>query len=85
MENPSTPIKWHQILSEVVSLEKSIAEMAAECIKVKRLRDLQKSFIIQTGSSSWEDAKAEYPTHTTPEALDEFLCVAFSPKTPPPR
>ena len=56
MENPSTPIKWNQILSEVLSLEKSIAEMSAECIKVKRRRDLQKSFIIQMGSSSREDA-----------------------------
>ena len=75
----------HQILCEVMSKDKSIPEMTAECIKVKRMRDLQQSFILQTGSSSWEEATLKYPAHTTPEALDEFLCVAFQPKSPAPR
>lgn len=75
----------HQLLGEVVSKEKSIAEMVAECVKVKRLRDVQHTFVIQTGSSSWEEASQKYPTYTTPEAFDEFLGVTFSPKTPTPR
>ena len=75
----------HQLLCEVVSEEKSIPEMTAECIKIKRMRDVQQSFILQTGSSSWEEATLKYPAHTTPEALDEFLCVAFQPKSPAPR
>ena len=68
----------HQVLCEVMSKDKSIPEMTAECIKVKRMRDLQQSFILQ---SSWEEATSKYPAHTTPEALDEFLCVAFQPKS----
>ena len=76
---------FHQLLSEVASTEKSVAEMTAECVKVKRLRDVQQSFMLQTGSSSWEEATSKYPSHTTPEALDEFLCVACSPKSPTPR
>jgi len=77
----------HQLLCEVVSEEKSIPEMTAECIKIKRMCDVQQSFILQTGSSSWEEATLKYPAHTTPdlEALDEFLCVAFQPKSPAPR
>ena len=72
----------HQLLGEVARQEKSITEMAAECVKVKRLRDLHHSFMLQMGSSSWEEATTKYPGHTTPEALDEFLCVPFSPKSP---
>ena len=75
----------HELLCEVASQEKTISEMTAECVKVKRLRDLQHTFVVQTGSESWEEAKQKYPTHTTPEALDEFLCVSFNPKTPTPR
>ena len=75
----------YQLLCEVVAQDKSISEMTTECIKIKRMRDVQQSFIIQTGSSSWEEATMNYPAHTTPEALDEFLCVAFQPKSPAPR
>ena len=75
----------HQLLCEVASQEKSIAEMTAECVKVKRLRDLQQSFMLQTGSSSWEEATSKYPAHTTPEALDEFACISFPSKSPTPR
>jgi len=75
----------HQLLCEVVSEEKSIPEMTAECIRIKRMRDVQQSFILQTGSSSWEAATLKYPAHTTPEVLDEFLCIAFQPKSPAPR
>ena len=75
----------HELLCEVASQEKTISEMTAECVKVKRLRDLQHTFVVQTGSESWEEAKQKYPTHTTPEALDELLCVSFNPKTPTPR
>ena len=75
----------HELLCEVASKEKTISELMAECVKVKRLRDLQHAFVVQTGSESWEEAKQKYPSHATPEALDEFLCVSFNPKTPTPR
>lgn len=75
----------HELLCEVASQEKTISELTAECVKVKRLRDLQHAFVVQTGSESWEEAKQKCPSHTTPEALDEFLCVSFNPKAPTPR
>ena len=75
----------HELLCEVASKEKTISELTAECVKVKRLRDLQHAFVVQTGSQSWEEAKQKCPSHTTPEALDEFLCVSFNPKAPTPR
>ena len=75
----------HELLCEVASKEKMISELTAECVKVKRLRDLQHAFVVQTGSESWEEAKQKCPSHTTPEALDEFLCVSCNPKAPTPR
>ncbi len=75
----------HELLSEMASGEMSLAEMTAECNKVKRLRDLQQSFVDQTGSVSWEEATSKYPAYTTSEALDEFLCMPFSVKNPCPR
>ena len=73
----------HELLCEVAShQEKTISELTAECVKVKRLRDLQHAFVVQTGSESWEEVKQKYHSHTTPEALDEFLCISFNPKIP---
>ena len=46
----------HHVKFKVMSKDKSIPEMTAECIKVKQVHDLQQSFILQTGSSSWEEA-----------------------------
>ena len=75
----------HELLCEMASGETSISEMTGECIKVKRLRDLQHSFMDHTGSSSWDEARSLYPAHTTSEALDEFLCAPFSTTNPTPR
>ena len=75
----------HELLCEVASKEKTILELTAKCVKVKWLRDLQHAFVVQTGSESREEAKQKYPSHATSEALDEFLCVSFNPKTPTPR
>ena len=45
--------------------------MTAECVKVKRLRDLQDAFVVQTGSESWEEAKQKYPYEEI-----SSLCIA---------
>ena len=60
------------VLQAVIKKEMSIQEMIVECREIKKIKEVQETFIRETGVSSWSEAKKEFPTFTTPEALDEF-------------
>ena len=74
-----------EVLESVVDMELSIQEMVTECKEIKRLRDIQDSFVKETGSSSWEDAEQKFPAFATTEAFDEFKKCPFSAKCTPQR
>ena len=61
-----------ELLSEVANSEKSLAEVGKESIKIKRLGEVQDSFVAETGVESWERAQERFPDFTTLEALDEY-------------
>ena len=69
------------LLTEVTEGKTSITEMGAECLKIKRLRDIQGAFIKETGVASWEEADSKFPEFTTAEAFDEFLHPSISNKS----
>ena len=61
-----------ELLHEVASGEKSLAEVGKECIKIKRLGEVQNTFLAETGVEDWEKAQERFPDFTTSEALDEY-------------
>ena len=67
-----------ELLTEVAKDKISITEMGAECLKIKRLRDIQRAFVKETGVKSWEEAESKFPEFTTAEAFDEFLHPAHA-------
>ena len=74
-----------ELLTEVAEDEIGITEMGAECLKIKRLRDIQGAFVKETGVESWEEAQSKFPDFTTSEAFDEFLHPSISNKSLTPR
>ena len=42
--------------------------------EIKKLREIQKLFINETGLSSWEEAEEKFPLYTDPDSLDQFKC-----------
>ena len=60
-------------------------ELITECRDVKAMKDILGAFIRETGVSSWEEAKEEFPGFVTAEALDEFRCCSFKSGSKPAR
>lgn len=61
------------LLRQLSEGEISIAEMGRECKKVKRLRELQKALMEQTGVKTWDEATEKFPNFANAEALDQFV------------
>ena len=61
------------LLDRLTKQELSISEMTKECRKMKRLRDLQKAFIEETGQKTWQEAERKFPDYANAEALDQFI------------
>ena len=75
-----------QLLEEVAGNKKSMPELAKDCIKIKKLREVQKTFLLETGLATWEEAVEKYPLFANAEALDEFASnTGFNSKALTPR
>ena len=70
-----------QILSQVVSKEKTLAEMREKAIEYRQMENIKQAFLSCTKCTSWEDATTSYPLHTKDERLRSFITMSF--KTTP--
>ena len=74
-----------QLLEEVAANEKSMAELAKDCSKIKKMGEVQKCLLSETGLTTWEEAVEKVPKFASAEALDEFAGTGFSSKALTPR
>ena len=74
-----------QLLEEVAANEKSLQELAKDCTKTKRMREVQKAFVSETGLKTWEEAVSKFPEFANAEALDEFASSTGFTKALTPR
>ena len=59
-----------QILGQVVSKEKSLAEMESDLVRIKEMRALQCFFVKYSNCTSWQDAQKRYDTRWCYTILD---------------
>lgn len=74
-----------QLLEEGAANKKSMAELAKDCSKTKKMREVQKSFLSETGLATWEEAVEKVSKFANAEALGEFTSTGFSSKALTPR
>ena len=71
-----------ELLGEVAEGEKMLAEMAAYCDKVKKLKNIQRSFMEEVGITNWDEVSEKFPSFCSAEALDEFTTTPNVSQTP---
>lgn len=70
------------ILEEVAEGKKTLAEMSAYCGKVKKLRNIQQSFMEIVGVTKWDEATEKFPSFCSSQALDEFTITPNFSESP---
>lgn len=70
------------IVGEVAEGKKTLAEMAAYCVKVKKLKNIQQSFMEEVGVTNWDEATERFPSFCESQALDEFTTTPNFSESP---
>jgi hypothetical protein len=65
MRGDITELELINILSEVNSKQKSLAEMESDLVRLKEMRALQSFFTKYSNCSSWQEARERYTVYTS--------------------
>ena len=71
-----------EIIQQVLDGGKSFSKIASACIK--KMRDVQLTFISYLDIPLWDVAQVKYPNYTEKERLEPFLTSSFKKDSIPP-
>lgn len=73
-----------QVLDQVKNAEISLTELSSRCKYIKKMAEIQSSFMTIMDTPTWEAAQEAYPEHTKKERLEPFLDKVFKKNEIPP-